>query len=394
MKKVLLLSFLGMASIAHGQITLTQSTLGSWTTATVPDTVGLVSNISSLPSLAPSAMGSWDLSAATYQPTVSLYYIQPFSDPAFTGANYNDRLKYIFSGGFTYSTVAARQKAGGGIKWIGDKIETRIASSLAGLTGNTLDSLIFPAQNMIFSTPYTLLNFPAAFGSTWANSYSFDLNFNITATIASYNNAPGIRRVVTTVTDTVKGWGMARVKNLQGAVSQYMNVLVVKHIERQADSFYVNGAPAPVSLLAPFGLSQNDTLQKGQYLFYREGDVNPLITVDFKTGSDFNLDSINRVQVHVARLPFPTVVSGISQGHELAVYPNPSSNGVFNLSLTGATKDASYQVVSLSGALVAEGTLSEGMNKVCLPSNSASGMYVMMLSERGKVFESVMLSKQ
>ncbi len=77
------------------------------------------------------------------------------------------------------------------------------------------------------------------------------------------------------MTDTIVGEGFMSVPTSAGP-SDLIEVLMVKEVTAYLDSFFLDGAPAPNSLLGAFGLTQGARDTITNYLFYREGSSFPL----------------------------------------------------------------------------------------------------------------------
>jgi len=134
----------------------------------------------------------------------------------------------------------------------------------AGFTAT--DSILFPAQDVVFSGQDIILKFPLALGSTLNNTYRSVVNF--TLKLPSFGLASGAGQLaqVVTTTDTVVGSG-----NLTLPGGATLPVLLYKYHAVQVDSYYVDGAPAPPQLLSGFGLTQGATFVSQYYLMYAQG---------------------------------------------------------------------------------------------------------------------------
>lgn len=73
--------------------------------------------------------------------------------------------------------------------------------------------------------------------------------------------------------------------------------------------------------------------------------------------------------------------SALSKGFD--IYPNPAK-GEVNISLTHAAKDASYQILDLSGKLLFKGNLKSDKNQVNI-SNLPAGTYRIIISNNGEI---------
>lgn len=101
------------------------------------------------------------------------------------------------------------------------------------------DSIIYSNQNIVYSSPRTIIKFPATLGSSWTSAYSDSLSFALDVAAWGYHNKPGLVKQFNKVKDSVIGWGYVKVKAALGAgTSGYVNVLQTRTRYEETDSVY------------------------------------------------------------------------------------------------------------------------------------------------------------
>ena len=256
------------------------------------------------------------------------------------------------------------------------------AYDLSAVTGNTQDSLIFPAQQYIFPNPKVMMEFPFTMNSSWHSQVRCSNDFDITCLSLGLNHTPGNHAYTMHRNDSIIGWGTMRVYTSTGP-SIWYDVLMNKYEEYAIDSFYINGAPASPVLLAAFSVSQGQKTNANYgYNFYRSGSYNYLVRVDYATDSLYsfilgtyqNLDNI-------------LATSNIEDArYSTLVFPNPSNGSEVNVRIFGKRNEVkSFIVTDLTGQRVHEGTLekqSDDLIRVDLD-NLPAGEYILKLSDAG-----------
>lgn len=380
MKSILTLSLLALAASASAQITLNQASYGSWMPQTA--TAYRLDPNMTYPTLTSSTNASWDLSNVTYDTTnIRSYYEGPFSDPAFPNATFYDTITYPVGAALSYGVQEAGLLGANGFQFIGQKIP-RQSFSLAPATGGANDSMTFPAQNITYSSPRTAIAFPATMGSSWNSNYSFTTNFNLTVAAYNLNNTPCQRKTMVSYTNNVIGWGTLRVKDSNGVATAPMNVLMVKTVMHQVDSFFLAGSPAPPQLLTPFGLSQGFKTDRYFYDFLRAGERMPLFSALYRD-STFSPLNVERMDVHVERLT-PLGIASLDMQNGVKAYPNPVKGQTVNLEIEGHNGNLlSYTLMNMAGQVVGQGTLTPTAGAAQLKAEALAtpGIYYLQLTK-------------
>ncbi len=220
MKKILisLTTALLTAPAINAQITLNSSSFTSTFAGTTDTLLNSGAGVT-YPALAPAASANWDMNSAVLATPVAYgYNVAPYT-AAFSSAQFADSVSLTFT---TYSYIANIEK---GFTTTGyEQYGQHINRQAILLTTGATDSLIFNAQNMVYSTPYMLLGFPATYNAHWSSSFSDSLTFLLDVTLASFHNTPAALKSSVTETDTVVGWGEMKVKETSGSSSKYQLV--------------------------------------------------------------------------------------------------------------------------------------------------------------------------
>ncbi|MCC2547457.1 T9SS type A sorting domain-containing protein [Hymenobacter sp. BT175] len=278
-KTITLLSLLALAvpALAQSPITLTQATFPA-----SASTVERYQNASLPAGLGAPAMGSnqsWDYRAL--MPSGSAYNQLNLSvppSPSFAGAQWTrantstiGNMAYVFT---TYFTLAptGRMALGRGI--------IRQPYSIATRTGGANDSIVINRQTVPYGGAGGIADFPLPLtaGSRSLQTYRFGVTGTITVAAAGLNRAPFriVQRYI--YVDSVAGWGTLRIPFAgRAAGSDPLPVLMVRSRTIRQDSLYLNGSPAPASLLAALNLTQGSFTSFYLDHFWRTGSAQPLL---------------------------------------------------------------------------------------------------------------------
>ncbi len=372
MKKIFTLSALSlMVLAANAQITLNQAGYAAWTPGT--STFRGVTNFTATPANG----GSWDLSGATYGSAFTQTRTA-LTMPGLPQVTFGEASVYG-SGTFSYATSVGEGITVDGYQRFGESLD-RQAIPLGSLTGDTDDSLVFNAQVVTYSAPRTIIAFPATANSTWSSDYNFQTDFAITLGMYMLNNAPCARRTYVERADSVKGWGTMRVNDLNGKVSKDLDVLAVEATIKVKDSFFLNSTPAPAPMLSAFGLTQGQIETTYYTYYYRDGEIDPLLTIEY---DDASRSTIASSYAHADRLPLS--IKDFKLNNSIKLYPNPSVNGNINIEANELNDgNWSYDVINIAGQKVAAGQLQVAGGKVSISiANYAPGTHYLTLSKNG-----------
>lgn len=377
-RQILVTILLLIASSANSQITIStfkSVSAGSVDSCYVPTAAGLAS----LPLFAPASGGAWNLSAVAVQATPVVYTYKAKTSGFPTGTYVDSEAVNVggTAASLSYNTWRNIKQGASNVSLLGDEILKRQAKSLAPFTGNSVDSIVFPAQAIVYSRPLPLIRFPATIGTVWLDSAIRTLNFNLTVTVASLNNVPGmqVRRIRTL--DSVVGWGQMKMPISGKAGSTWINVLQVHHYEISVDSFYLNGSPVSAAMLAQLGLAQGQSSTVAKTNFLRAAAVRPLLEVEHSSPS--HSSSASRVYFNAIDLSEDLSVFRPGLG-TVRVYPNPVRNGKLTIEAPGnAGKGLRFQLVNIIGQEILQSNLGSTGGIVQLPPQLPSGIYYLTL---------------
>lgn len=263
----------------------------------------------------------------------------------------------------------------------------RQSFSLATVTGNTSDSLVFLTQTIVYPSPRKIMSFPMTFGNIWSSGGTSNTNFLLTATAYGLNKTPGFRRSTTLQKDTVKGWGRIRVRKMDGTTSGWVDVLAVKSHLNVADSFYLGGSPAPAALLSLMGLTQG--MQDNRYYvnYFRAGEVESLLSIVYSDASFNTIDAANAQMNHLATATSTTGIATTPGATMLRAYPNPApADGFFAIELTeSATGDWRYLMLNEAGQVTANAPISATGGKASISTaGTVPGNYILSVTKDGE----------
>ena len=369
---VCLFTCLFVVSVAYAQITLDASTYPASVTGT--DSLMATTVSSTFPSFAPTVDGIWDMSTVTDSATILYAYRVPTNTYQFADSNF-----YNFST-FTYQGNIQSSIVGAGILEYGLNVQSG-GSSLFSITFGPTDSIIIPTQDTLYSSPRTKIAFPAMYHSSWSSAYSYDLKYEVSIS-PIYDHTPGIVRRYVTEKDSVTGWGKMRVKDITGGPSSWFNVLQVQTTITGTDSFFLNGAVAPGTLLSDLGLVQGQTDTTYEQNYYRKEEVTPFANVKFTNGT---FTTPVKATTHVQRLD-NVGVEDITGNSGLRIYPNPVTGNHITIELPAINGSWTYELTDICGGRITAGPIETNSTpaQISLPSSLSPGVYYMKLYNGGK----------
>jgi hypothetical protein len=365
-------------------ITLDQNSYTGMVVAT--DTFGRVTQ--SLNNIDTGANKVWDFSTVIYENTT--YYNEQVvaTNANFPGATYHAGRRYTLgTNSFQFDTHRWSGITPVGFERIGESID-RQAIPLVGVLPGALatDSLVIKQQEVPYSTSYPLIKFPATYNSSWSATFDFEVEMELT--YSTYNHAPFKYKLTTEYAFRCPGWGKAfMVQKNDPTVYGEDKVLLVRIEGKTTDSFYLNGAPASISLLTTMGLQQNKTANSYWDELFRDMEVNALVLYIYGSNAFVNPSS---AEIHQLRVPFPDNIKSISADGRMALYPNPvKAGGQLQIKLANATAGQyQYSLSSISGMTTAGGTTTAKGNEplqLTLPQSLSNGIYWLTLRHNGEV---------
>ena len=256
----LLLLVSGLAIKGTAQITLTAADYPALLTGT--DSLKQTIHTSPFPSLAAASGGNWDMTVTTDSAAQLYAYRVPVATYQYADSTQGSIGAYSFVANVPCSVTST------GLFEYGMNIKAN-SYSLTTLTLGPTDTLFFPAQNVMNTSPLVRIAFPATFSSSWQSVFSADMIYELSLGAFSLIHKPFTLRKYTVRKDTVAGWGTMRIKTAMSAPSSYFNVLQVQSANITTDSFFMDGAPAPPALLTLLSISQGQKDTTYTQYYYR-----------------------------------------------------------------------------------------------------------------------------
>jgi hypothetical protein len=303
----------------------------------------------------------------------TLYAPLPYAFNASKNAVYSgfDRFREKITSNTIVRSTQVFDKDSSGISLAGNIVLVQ-KFSLYNYFGNHKDSLFIPLDNEYFRI--NRITFPTASHSVYKAKAVKVLKFNITIDTLKMYKAPGTKRTIYNVKDTVAGWGALRIPSPPFTSSIPYKVLLVRRKLISVDSFYVNGKPMDPILMLALGMQQAVKTTDYKEFFYRTGSPDPLMTISFGTDSTFKtpvavLYSADSIKTGIA-------VEGL-QSIDFKLFPNPSNSGIIHGSITkNSIHPWHISVTSALGQAVLERQISDmGIVNFDLELPNAAGIF-------------------
>lgn len=358
---------LSLTVTLSAQITLSQSSYPVSVVGT--DSIANTTVASFIPILTPTTNAIWDLTTITDSSVPSFIYRVASITYPFADSNSYNFAGYAYQGNIQCAILSSN--------FCAFQLNiNRFGYSLLPVTLGPTDSLIIIPQVDTFSSPHVIIPFPATFNTTWTSSYYSNFRYQLSVALLGYDHANGIVRSLTTETDSVAGWGEMRVKDLTGSPSSYFDVLQVKKVVTEVDSFYLNGRPDTALVIAELGLTQGQTTTTYLQDYYRTGEVTPLAELTY---SDATFSHPVHAATHIQRL-VNEGVANVDGTSEVKLFPNPATGRV-TIELPSMPGMWSFELSDFTGQIIQSGTLTLNGNiaQVTLPQSMASGIYSLRL---------------
>ncbi len=388
MKRILLAltTALLTAQGINAQITLSNSSYTTTFAGTVDTFLSSGTGVT-YPSSAQATNATWDFTTAVLTTPVSYNYnVSPYL-PGFPLAQFADSELFGVS---TYAYIGNQERAftTAGYVGYGNHVK-RQAIHLTGGVFTATDSLIFNGQDMMFSSPWNYISFPATYNSHWSSSFTDSFTFALDVAALSYSNTPGSIRESLTETDTVIGWGKLRVKKVDGTASNYMHVLQVKKKTVTTDSFFINGAQPSATVLTAFGVTQGQKKTTYFINYYRPDECKAIASVTF-TDSTYSTPASASTLAENYNTDLATGVHNVTTDNVINIYPNPVKSNLVNISVPGAQDgNWSYELVDITGAKVQSGNLDFTSNhtntQLALEKDITPGIYYISIRNNGEL---------
>lgn len=334
-----------LTSKNYAQITLTAENVPTYSDITLND----ASAISDF-SINDGVFNTWDFGDVT-MPFAQLSFFWESNNPFFDAISDGFFYGGINALGETIDIESYYKTNVSSFSEIGRKINAK-TTNLAFMTGVATDEIVYPEQQEVYSQPRELLKFPVDINYNNVIDVRKVLNFNLTIGAYALDNTPG--QIVTHLhrADTVIAFGKMSVYTENGP-SDFYDVLAIKSWQREIDSFYIGGMPAPQVLLDAFGLTQ-DYITPADYNnrinFFRANATTPLMTVLFE---DSPFESYTGIYTEGDNLTILNTNELLIENYSVFIYPNPSVNRTISLQFIGKNvENVNYELFDLLGKKV------------------------------------------
>jgi hypothetical protein len=373
-----LLSGVMMVATAQTPLVLNQSNLHFTTPQTIQPTVA---DTTGVPEPQAGTNVDWDYSGLTPTSSITYSYIvntdANFPNTALIDTNI---FRTVALGkGYYYNSVLVYD--GDGFSEDGIIINEQ-KYGLGNVTTIPTDSFNVPAQSIMFSSPRTIVDFPATFNSAWTSNLHYDVHVNLTAAPFGLNDTDFVQRSYITQEDTVVGWGQVTLPATGGPSIPY-DALMVQRTTTTVDSFFFATTPVDSSMLATFGLAQGQQFTNYREMFYRAGF--PYILLSFSFGNDATFTNTRSIFYDRDLTTF-TGLQTTAGINNVSVYPNPltGSNLTFSFGAQQAAQ-GTIEVFNAVGAkvLAEKMDITTGINQqqVTFATDLSNGVYLYRIAD-------------
>lgn len=320
MKHLFTAACLLAGSAAHAQITITAAQFPA--TAASVDRFQAAS-ITGVAAPTKGANQTWDYRSLAPTGSVQVNtYASAGTTPPFAGSVRSYPLT-LTQGSFSIMATAYEGFDASGFSQLGTVVPAQ-TFPLSTVTGGPNDALVIPAQ----TTPVNTLRLPLPLTSTTRVSRFSRVGNNSLLTVAlfGYNQAP-LRYVQRfTTVDSVAGWGTVRIPVAGSAAgSAPIQVLLMQRRVIEQDSFYLNGQPAPLLVLAGLGQTQGSLTYSFAHYFYRQNAAQDVLSFIY-TNSSYSTLAGARYSAETAIPLNATAAREVATGG-LTAWPNPAVRG-------------------------------------------------------------------
>lgn len=324
----------------------------------------------------------FDYSNRFHSSTVDTYILTPQSLSTITEATHADlNFSDDISGttALTYYDQLLKIDTAG-VALVGWRVEPLIMS-LAAITGSAADSLVIKEQFVRFSTPIFIQRFPMTAGRLINSGDNTQLEYSGTISVAAFglNKAPFVRRLIQSQRDSVIGWGVLKRTNLlQNNLLVTDSILLTQRTVTLRDSFFLNGAPAPQTLLSALGATQGRVVSFARTNSYKQNRPFSIFTVRYNPSAP----TVATSALYEWAAPVVSSTREALPEAKWSFFPNPVTNHTININYT-SLKPVNMTVVDMLGRTVQQSILPENAYDapVTVPLNStlARGTYIMHL---------------
>ena len=205
---------------------------------------------------------SWDYSLLNSVGNVFNYY-DTASNSSFPSATFSSFQNETFGAGTVVATSNTRyytENNSTALATLGSRIDTVVLSYPA------VGTITYPAQSVVNTDKMYSAKYPLNYGDSWSGSgIKTTYNFIVNAPLAGFNNTPGTQVITTDYACRVLASGYMKLK---GYAYNTLPVLAVKQQTTTKVNYFVNGTPAPASLLSLAGITDGQVKTSISYIYY------------------------------------------------------------------------------------------------------------------------------
>jgi hypothetical protein len=322
---------------------------------------------------------TWDFSGITVDNTLvpSTDYSLPANPPYPDASYWYPDQYYLF--GYNVPSKEYEKKDATGIYTLGFSLDSLYLDLNAASTGAFV---ILPKQNDNYNPPYQRFKFPISYNYPTVDTIRTKRQINGRLTVPAFglsNIAVGYQ-VSYLRTTSQTGWGTLKLPGYK--TNQDVLLVIIK--EMMTDSIFLNGSPAPTSLLTLAGLQQGHSYYNLNAVFYGKGYPAFLLKATQFFDNDQPQDASGYMYVN----PDTTGVNDpVTNSINASAYPNPVND---NLNIRfNKTNDAAWTLnfYNSTGTMVKSFNMNNSTGEVTINVNFGSetpnGIYFYNIIDNG-----------
>ncbi|WP_375561875.1 hypothetical protein ACE193_04825 [Bernardetia sp. OM2101] len=128
-----------------------------------------------------------------------------------------------------------------------------------------------------------IYDFPMNYGDMVDNNWVLEENYSLTAPAFGLSNAPVSRKLTKEGKIEIVGWG--KIVLPQGAITDSVEVLLVKDTRKTVLNYFLDGSTAPAALTGALGLTEGETENSISYVFISK-EFGRVLQLDFDMRSN------------------------------------------------------------------------------------------------------------
>ncbi len=297
------------------------------------------------------ASQSWDYSSLKDSDNYDRSYYQQLKIGAATNAQSREYLMRTSFAGLSLKSKVFRYEDSTGLYETGRGTDTAY-QDISSTTNTKGDYIAFPTQTLSFGGKgLTTIPYPGklGFSTTWSGapkSVYFILNAHNIFLGLNYTKAKGEIRSIITQHTSVVGYGKLKLKTNAALLTLTEDVVLVRMITTNQDSFFADGKPIGALVLSALQAKQGQKSVTAKYSFQRTGTTVPLFSIN---ALDSNFSYVSSAFVDTTGLRYTDVCQGYTaiQNSTFRIYPNPATaSSIINLSFPVSSDFTGNMIIS------------------------------------------------